>query len=73
VEPKIYLEKGCIVLEFKNKLTKENIDESSIKRLKDVKWTKDDKNLIFNFIFDSSFTYTKGILKNPDRIFFELH
>jgi len=72
VEPKIYLEKGCIVLEFKNKLTEENIDESSIKRLKDVKWTKDDKNLIFNFIFDSSFTYTKGILKNPDRIFFDL-
>ncbi|MEN2984823.1 MAG: N-acetylmuramoyl-L-alanine amidase [Dictyoglomaceae bacterium] len=67
LEPKITSDNGQVVLNF----SKEKSEESLEIKLVDIKWMKDEKNLSINLFFNSAFTYSKGFLKNPERIFFD--
>ncbi|MGB9857212.1 MAG: N-acetylmuramoyl-L-alanine amidase [Dictyoglomaceae bacterium] len=71
LEHKIISQKGQIIIDFSREKLEKKGEEVKERKLVDIKWTEDEKNLSFNLIFDSSFTYFKGILKEPERIFFD--
>ncbi|MCX7845400.1 MAG: N-acetylmuramoyl-L-alanine amidase family protein [Dictyoglomaceae bacterium] len=67
LEPKITSDKGQVVLNF----SKEKVEEPLEIKLVDIKWLKNEKNISIDLIFNSAFTYSKGILRYPERIFFD--
>ncbi len=68
LEPQLKLDKGQIILNFSKE---EKAEKTLENKLVDIKFMKDEKKLSFNLFFDLPFTYTKGILRDPERIFFD--
>ncbi len=68
LEPKVTLDKGQITLNFSKE---EKAEKNSGNELVDIKFIKNEKKLSFNLVFNLPFTYTKGILRDPERIFFD--
>jgi len=67
---KISQAKGELVVDFFN--YKETIkDEKKVGSLLNINWSKNNDKLIFDIYFDSSFTYIKGNLKEPERIYYD--